>query len=743
MGKWTRRAFITTGVVAGGAIVFGVAIRRGNPVGKVSDFMASDNETMLNVWLKIAADNSTTIVVPHAEMGQGVHTTVAMMLADELDANWDEVTVVEAPAHQEYANYALARGFVTGGINIPEMLVDTVNGFFLLATKSMGLQITGGSASVQFTGQLAMRVAGASARAVLLQAAAEQWGVAASALSTEKSHIIHAATSRRAPYAEFAAGAASLSQSPTPQLKSKDQFSIMGTSVPRVDIPAKVDGTAGFGIDAKVPGMKYATVKAAPVFGSVVVKVDSAAVENMPGVRAVINLDDAIAVVADGYWAAKKAIDQIDITWSDSDDAARNQSDIFEQFASDLDAANINGNNNDDVSIGNVDLAFASAEKIVEAEYRVPYLAHATMEPMNCTAWVHDDQCELWLGTQNPLGFGMEVAEALDIDADQVIVHNQYLGGGFGRRAFGDVAVQAARIAAQLNYPVKLIWSREEDMRHDHYRQASISRFKAALGADGMPTAWLNQYVDKHDPEDAPHIPYQIDNQLIHFADSATHVPWGFWRSVDHSLHGFFKESFIDELALAAGQDPYQYRRQLLADNPRFLAVLDLAAKQADWGRELPDGVGRGIAITRSFGSIVAQVVEAQIVDGKPRARRVVCVVDAGYAMHPDGLVAQMESGIIYGLTAALYGDISINRGRVAQSNFHDYKMVRMNEAPLIETHIINGGGAVGGGGEPATPTIAPALANAVFDATGVRIRQLPMINTVFPERDLKSLDVT
>ena len=742
MGKWTRRAFITTGVVAGGAVVFGVAIRRGNPVDKVSDFMASESETMLNVWLKIDADNSTTIVVPHAEMGQGVHTTVAMMLADELDANWDEVTVVEAPAHKEYANYALARGFLTGDVSFPDMLVDTVNGFFLLATKSMGLQITGGSTSVQFTGQLAMRVAGASARAVLLEAAAEEWAVPSSELSTENSHIVHAATSRRAPYAEFAAAAASLSQSPTPQLKSNDQFKIMGTSVPRVDIPAKVDGTAGFGIDAKLPGMKYAAVKAAPVFGSVVVNVDSASVENITGVRKVVNLDDAVAVIADGYWAAKKAIDQIDVTWSDTDSAARNQSDIFEQFARDLDTANKNGKNNDDFSIGSVDAAFALADKTVEAEYRVPYLAHATMEPMNCTAWVHDDQCELWLGTQNPLGFGMEVADALDIDADKVVVHNQYLGGGFGRRAFADVAIQAARIAADVNYPVKLIWSREEDMRHDHYRQASISRFKGAIGADGMPTAWLNQYVEKHDPEDAPHIPYKIENQLIHFADSATHVPWGFWRSVDHSLHGFFKESFIDELALAAGEDPYQYRRKLLDGNSKFLAVLDLAAEKSNWGRALPRGVGRGIAITQSFGSIVAQVVEAEIVDGKPRARRVVCAVDAGFTMHPDGMAAQMESGIIYGLTAALYGDISINRGRVVQSNFHDYKMIRMNEAPLIETHIINGGGAVGGAGEAATPAIAPALANAVFDATGVRIRELPMKNTVFPERDVESLDV-
>jgi isoquinoline 1-oxidoreductase beta subunit len=742
MGKWSRRAFITTGVLAGGAVVFGVAIRRGNPVDNVRDLMATADETMLNVWLKIGTDNSTTVFVPHAEMGQGVHTTLAMMLADELDADWEEVSVIEAPAHKEYAAYALARGFVAGNADIPDMLVDTVNGFFLMATQTMGLQITGGSTSVQYTGELAMRVGGASARAVLLSAAAEKWDVDVSELETEKSHIVHASTERRAPYSEFAAGAATLTQSPTPDLKRRDQFRIMGTSAPRVDIPAKVDGTASFGIDAELPGMKYATVMAAPVFGSVVVDIDSTAVANMPGVHKVIDLDDAVAVVADGYWTAKKAIEKIAITWSQTDNAGREQNDIYDQFSGSLDAASENGSYNDDFAVGNVNDAFATADRTIESEYRVPYLAHATMEPMNCTAWSHDGQCELWLGTQNPLGFAKEVATALDIDADKVTVHNQYLGGGFGRRAFGDVAVQAARIANGLAYPVKLIWSREEDMRHDHYRQASISRFKGAIDAAGRPTAWLNEYVEKHDPADAPHIPYSIDNQLIHFADSPTHVPWGFWRSVDNSLHGFFKESFVDELAVAAGKDPYEFRRELLADSPRFRDVLDLAAEKADWGTELPENVGRGIAITKSFGTIVAQVVEAEIVDGSPRARRVVCAVDAGFAMHPDGMAAQMESGIIYGLTAALYGDISIHRGAVAQSNFHDYKMVRMNEAPSIETYIINGGETLGGAGEPSTPAIAPALANAIFDATGIRIRELPMSNVDFSEQSLESLDV-
>jgi isoquinoline 1-oxidoreductase beta subunit len=329
--------------------------------------------------------------------------------------------------------------------------------------------------------------------------------------------------------------------------------------------------------------------------------------------------------------------------------------------------------------------------------------------------------------TQNPLGFAQQVAKAIGMDQSQVVLHNQYLGGGFGRRAFDDFAVQAARIAADTPYPVKLIWSREEDMRHDHYRQASISRFRGGLDAAGKPVAWHNHYVNKHDPEEAPHIPYAIADQAIVYSESETHVPWGFWRSVDHSLHAFFTESFIDELAVAAGRDTYEYRRELLAGAPRFEAVLDLAAEKSSWGDTLPANMGRGIAIHRSFGTIVAQVVDVEIVDGKPRARRVICAVDPGYAVHPDNLIAQMESGIAYGLTAALYGEISISGGAVAQSNFHDYRMLRMDEAPDVETYIIDGGGLLGGAGEPGTPPIAPAFTNAIFDATGIRIRELPV----------------
>jgi isoquinoline 1-oxidoreductase beta subunit len=727
MGKWSRRAFITAGVAAGGVVVLGVAIRRGDRSGKVAGLVAGDGESVFDVWLKIAPDNTVTAIVPHAEMGQGAHTTLAMMLADELDADWSKVEILEAPAHMEYANYALARGYLAGDIDFPAWLVDTVDGLFFRATQAIALQVTGGSMSVRGTGQLAMRVTGAAARTILLEEAAEQWQVPVTDLVTRDSQVHHEASGRTATYASLAPAAARRRLPDKPALKRPDEFRMMGTSVPRHDIPPKVDGSAVFGIDAELPGMKHAGIRAVPVFGGKVLGYGPASIQDKPGVRKVIDLGDAVVVVADGYWQAKQALDALHVEFGDGGNSHWEQGDIYEQFAADLDAAADSGDEVVDLATGDAGAALAGAARIIDAEYRVPFLAHAPMEPMNCTAWVHDGKCELWLGSQNPLGFAKRAGEAIGIDTENVIVHNQYLGGGFGRRSIPDYAVQAARVAAEVPYPVKLIWSREEDIRHDHYREASISRFRGGLDAGGKPVAWHNHYVNKHDPAEAPHIPYAVDNQRIVYTESASHVPWGSWRSVDHSLHAFFTESFIDELAVAAGKDAYQYRRELLAGEPRFLAVLDLAAKKAGWGEALPEGHGRGISIHRSFGTIVAQVVDVAVNDSKLSVERVVCAVDAGYAMHPDGLVAQMESGIVYGLTAALYGEISIRRGAVAQSNFHDYPMLRIDQSPAIETHIINGGGSLGGAGEPGTPPIAPALANAIFDATGMRIRELPI----------------
>ena len=742
MGKWSRRAFIGTGIIAGGALVVGVAIRPGNRNSRVAGLVGSEHETVVTAWVKIGADNAVTAIVPHAEMGQGAHSSLAMMLADELDADWNSVRVIEAPAHEEYANYYLAKGFALGDARIPRALVGTVDGAFLKITQGMDLQITGGSTSVRLTGQYGMRVAGAAARAILLEAAAEAWKVPVAELTAAKSVISHNPSQRSALYADFAQAAALLTPPYKPRLKTVDEFKIMGRSLPRLDIPAKTDGSALFGIDATLPGMKYAAIKASPVFGGKVVAYDEAKLSGMPGVQKIVNLDSAVAVVADSYWQAQRAINSLIVEFDAGGLETVEQSEIFDQFARDMDKAIEAGEQQEDVRLGDTSAALAGAMHSVEAEYRVPYLAHATMEPMNSTAWVHDGICEVWTSSQNPLGFRAAVAKALGIEKSRVTLTNLYMGGGFGRRSNPDYAVQSARIAQQVDYPVKLIWSREEDTQQDHYRPAVSSRFKAGLDEIGRPVAWENQFVGKPEPAEAPHIPYDIANQFIHFADSKTHVPLGAWRSVDHTQHGFFTESFIDELAHAANADPWEYRRSLLGHRPRELAVLDMAANKANWGTPLPQGHGRGIALQKSFNSIVAQVVEVSLTQNKLRVERVVCAIDAGFAITPDGLIAQMESGIIYGLTAALYGEITIHRGAVAQSNFSDYEILRYDESPLIETHIINSGEAIGGAGEPGTPAIAPALVNAIFAATGRRIRELPLKNHDLGKTSAEARDI-
>ncbi len=739
IGKWSRRGFIAAGVVTGGALIVGVAIRPGHRAPKLAHLVTRDGEALVNAWVKIAPDNTVTVIVPHAEMGQGVHTTLPMMLADEMNADWSRVQMLEAPAHEDYANYPLGRGYILGNMDVPRVLVGTVNGAFLKITQSMNLQITGGSSSLRMTGVQGMRIAGAAAREMLLDAAAATWQVPRGELEAKESYIEHAKSQRRAPFADFATAAADMTPPSKPRLKTPDQFTIMGTRRARFDIPAKVDGSAQFGLDIDLPNMRYATVRACPVFGGTVASLDASAAKTSPGVHDVVDLGNAFAVIGNGYWTAKQALERVKVTWNTGAAGSVDQAAVYAQFAGALDSMGDDGGQKD-VERGDAARSLRGATRIVEAEYRVPFLAHACMEPLNATAWVHDGLCEVWTGTQNPLGFRADVAKALGMPDAQVKIHNQYLGGGFGRRAQSDYAVQAARIAQRSDTPVKLIWAREEDMRQDNYRGAVTSRFKAALDADGVPFAWLNHYVNKHEPVEAPHIPYAIAHQSVRYIESPTHVRFGPWRSVDHSQHGFFTESFVDELAYAANQDPYRFRASLLADEPRYLKVLDTAAQHAGWGAKLPKGWGRGIALQRSFGTLVAQVVDVEVVAGRVRVDRVICAVDPGFAVSPDGLVAQMESGIVYGLTAALYGDISLANGAVMQSNFHDYKMLRIDETPRIETHIIASGEAIGGAGEPGTPAIAPALANAIFAATGTRIRELPVakhdLNFRIEERD-------
>ncbi|WOJ92739.1 molybdopterin cofactor-binding domain-containing protein [Congregibacter variabilis] len=727
MGKWTRRAFITTGVLAGGALAVGVAIRPGHRAPKVAGQVTRGGEVLVSMWVKIDPSNKVTLIAAHSEMGQGAHTALTQMLADELDANWEDMEYMEAPAIDEYANWALGKGFLLGDADIPAALVPTIDGAMLQVAKAMKMQITGGSTSIRATGVSGVRVAGAAARELLLQAASDTWGVPVSQLDAKDTHIIDRKSGKRAPFAQFALAASTTAPSATPTLKTPDQFRIMGKSTPRLDIPAKVDGSAVFGIDAQVEGMKYAAILAAPVFGAQLVSVDSTEAQAMVGVKQIVSLDDAVAVVADGYWHASQALKTLKPRWSATDNDASSSESLFRQFDQSLAEAIDGGRSKADVDEGDVPAALASAAATLDVTYRVPFLAHACMEPMNATALVTDETCQVWIGTQNPLGFRYEVADAMDMDVEKVQIHQHYMGGGFGRRSMSDSAIQAAKIARAVGEPVKLIWSREEDVRHDHYRPAVASRFRVALDDQGQITGWENVYHEKHEPVEAPTIPYAVGAQKIHSVKSPTHVPFGAWRSVDHSQHGFFTEAFFDEVAVAAGKDPYEYRMSLLADKPRHQTVLRTAAERAGWGEDLPQGKGRGISFQESFGSLVAQVVDVSIRDGKVSVDRVVVAVDAGFAVSPDGLTAQMESGVSYGLTAALYGEITIENGAVKQSNFHDYPMGRIQDSPVIETHIINSGEAWGGAGEPGTPGIAPALVNAVFDATGVRVRELPL----------------
>lgn len=739
MGKWTRRGFITAGVIAGGGLIVGASLPLGHRAPKLSHLVAKDGETLINAWVKLDANNVLTVIAPHSDMGQGAQTALVQMLADELDADWSLVKFEEAPAVKEYANYPLVKGFMAGDADIPKILIPVVDGLSFQASKALDLQITGGSTSVALTGVYGMRVAGAAVREMLQTAAAKAWQVNADEITVVDSHLIHQASNRRAKFAEFASSAAAMTPPVSPKLKDPSDFTYMGTSPQRLDIPAKVDGSANYAMDVKLPNMLYATVQRAPVFGATIKSLDERAARNMSGVVDVVQLPsryfaedqsgqngDAVAVIAEGYWQAKQALAKLRIQWSATGHESISSDSIFEQFTTDIDAGLDREN---DLLEGDVEMLVASANRIVEADYRVPFLAHACMEPLNATARVQDGRCDLWIGCQNPLGFKAAVAQALEFDLDNVTVHNQLMGGGFGRKAMTDWGVQAALIAARVDRPVQLIWSREEDTRQDYYRPAAQSRFRAALNATGQLMSWENTYVNKMEPASAPLIPYAVSAQDIGYVASPLHVPLGPWRSVDHSQHGFFTESFIDEVAVAANADPYQYRAALLKDKPRHLAVLNKVAEKAQWQSPMSEGQGRGIALQESFGSIVAQVVEVTVNAGNLSVDRVVAVIDAGFAVSPDGITAQVESGIIYGLSAALFGEISIADGAVSESNFHDYQSVRITDAPIIETHIINSGATWGGAGEPGTPPIAPALANAIFNATGQRVRQLPIKN--------------
>ncbi|MEX2206040.1 MAG: molybdopterin cofactor-binding domain-containing protein [Myxococcota bacterium] len=721
----SRRGFIVGGTLVGGGLVLGFALRPWSNLPAARALVTANGGTLLTTWVKITPDNLVTVIVPHSEMGQGVHTALPMMLAEELDADWSLVRMEQAPADPAFANGGLARGYLRGDASIPALLAGPSDFAFRKIAEFMNLQITGGSLSVRATGVDGMRRTGAAARWMLIQAAAAEWGVPAVEITAEKSQLAHAPSGRSATYGELATHAADFDPPGELPLKPREAYTIVGTSKPRFDIPEKVVGQARYGVDVLLDGMLYAAVRSCPVFGGSPASFDTVAVANRRGVKKVVAIPGGVAVVADNWWRAKQAVDALEITWQEGDGAQHSSESIYAGMEQALDAGKLE----QDYGFGDADQALRGAVQVVERSYRVPYLAHATMEPMSCTAYLKDGELQIWGGFQDGLGARSFAAKSAGLAFENVTLHHTAMGGGFGRRGSTlNFLEQAIAIAKQVDAPVNMLWSREEDMTHDNYRQASVARMKAGLDANGRAIAWLQEFTEKHDPEDATWIAYGIADRAARYVNGTDPIPFGPWRSVDNSHHGFFIESFVDELAYAAKRDPYEYRRELLANAPRHRLVLDAAASMSGWGTPLPKGRGRGISLKESFGTIVAQVAEVSIGDdGQARVERVFCAADPGEVVHPDGFTAQIEGGIIYGLTAALYGEITIENGRVVEKNFGDYPMVRLADAPKIEVRILPSGARTGGAGEPGTPPTVAALANAVFAATGVRIRSLPL----------------
>lgn len=718
MGKWTRRAFIGAGTLLGGGFVLGAG---GFALAPSRHSVRPDSEAagglpgQLTTWILVTPDNLVTVLVPQCEMGQGAQTALAMMAAEEMNADWDLVRVREAPALPAYANAYIGRAFL--GDRLPSFLERGFDyGTYRLAAW-YGTQATGGSTSIRGTGVYGMTSAGAAAREMLVAAAAARWSVDPSSCTAANSRVAHPATGRSASFGELADAAAQRAIPSSPVLKDPASFTIRRTPRPRFDIPSKVNGSAIYAIDYTMPGMLSAAVALAPAAGGRLISVDSGPAEAMPGVRQVVRLEQAVAVVADTYWHARRALAALTPVFDDNGNGTVSTSSIFAAF---------------EAALGVPPALPAPPATLVTADYRVPFLAHATMEPMVCTVRVENDRVDIWSGVQDPLNARSTAAAALDIEVEQVHVNNLQLGGGFGRRLPGylDYVGLAAQIARPLSpAPVKVVWSRENDIQRDFYRPAGMMRFSGGLDASGAPTAIRAVYAGGGDSESV-FMPYSIDHKAE--AREAAHpVRTGPWRSVLNSQHGFFKESFIDELAHAAKQDPYQFRRDLCAAQPRFRVLLEKVAAMSGWGTPLPEGEGRGIAIAESFGSIVAHVAHVRVSpEGTLRVLRIHSAVDCGDVVNPDTATAQVQGGIVFGLSAALLGEITIAEGRVVQRNFNDHQMIRIKDVPEIVVEFVRSTAAIGGLGEPVVPPVAPAVANAIFAARGVRVRALPIKNT-------------
>ncbi len=735
MARFSRRRFLVLGGAAGLVVAFGGyrALSPGDSIAGTLDAAGAN----LNDYVHIAGDGTVTLRCGFAEMGQGVFTGIATLVAEELGCAWERIRVETGPVLSSFLNLA-----------IPRSLLRPNHGFAQgeggwVMTKVAGAvaqQVTGGSSSIADRFVRA-REAGALARAMLVAAAAAQWGVDPASCSVENGVVRHAASKREKSYGELAQTAIAQKPPSTIALKPHAGWRLIGRSPPRVDVPAKTDGSARFGIDVRRSGMLFAAVANCPVFGGQLQRVDATAALNLPGVVAVHPVPGGVAVAADSTWRAKQGLAALDIEWEPGAGAALDSAEIARRLK-----AAAGGAMKRAFSAGDDEAAMKSAAKTLAAEYWLPYLAHATMEPMNCTAELGADGAEVWAPTQTHTTAVEAAAKAAGLSQAKVRLHTTYLGGGFGRRLETDLVEQAVTLAKALGKPVQVLWSREEDLQHDVYRPAAYLRLEASLDAAGAPVAcrqriasqsilarvfppltWLGPDLTMF--EGAVELPYAIAHQRVDVAVVDLPVPVGSWRSVGHSITAFAKEIFIDELAHAAGSDPLDYRLRLLAQEPRLAALLRLAAEKAGWGRPLPAGEGRGLALHTSFASGVAEVAEVAVgPSGQLRVKRVVAAVDCGTVVNPDIVRSQVEGAIVYGLSAALFGKITIKDGRVVEQNFPDYNVVRLAEMPAVEVHIVESQAPPGGIGEPGLPPLAPAVANAIFAATGKRIRALPLV---------------
>ena len=643
-----------------------------------------------NAWLRIAPDGIVTITVAKQEMGQGVLTSLSMIVADELEADWSKVRAVQADAHP----------------------------------NKYGGQGTGGSSSVR-TSYEKLRNAGATARGMLIAAAAAAWNAPVADCRAEQGSVINVRNGKKLGYGELASAAASMPVPEKPAFKDPKDFHLIGKRVKKLDTPSKIDGSAVYGIDIRVPGMVFASLVRCPVFGGKVATFDAAGAKSVDGVLDVVQTEDGVAVVAKHTWAALRGRDALKITWDEGANAGRSSDATWKEFA-----AKAQELGTVDRTVGDPSAAFATAKRVVEAVYKAPLVAHATMEPMNCTVRIDGETCEVWVPTQVPQRAQSEAAKVLGLPVESVTVHVTHIGGGFGRRLNADYVVETVRIAKAVSKPVQLLWTREDDMTHDFYRPNAYGVFKAGLDGTGAPTVWTHRAVGPNSKGlvvSGSFPPYQIPNVTVDYHLIDTGVPIGAWRSVGPGLNAWLVESFIDELAHAAGKDPLDYRLSLLKHQPRFTRALTTAAEKAGWRKPAPQGVARGIAVAEDCGTVVAEVAEVSVVRGEVKVHRVVAAVDCGPYVNPDTIEAQVEGAIVYGLTVALKGEITVAGGRVEQANFDAYPMMRIDDMPKVEIVLIESDAPMGGIGEPGLPPAAPAVCNAIFALTGTRVRQLPI----------------